>query len=65
MPVARITSSAALSWSAPTWQPVITFTPAAASWHQVTLYDAAPDIGGQFNIARQIPGKAEFSETLR
>ena len=38
---------------------------AAQRGHQVTLYDAAPDIGGQFNIARQIPGKAEFSETLR
>jgi len=38
---------------------------AAQRGHQVTLYEAAPDIGGQFNIARQIPGKSEFSETLR
>jgi len=38
---------------------------AAQRGHQVTLYEAAPEIGGQFNIARQIPGKSEFSETLR
>ncbi|MBE5254136.1 NADPH-dependent 2,4-dienoyl-CoA reductase [Mixta mediterraneensis] len=38
---------------------------AAQRGHQVTLYEAAPDIGGQFTIACQIPGKAEFSETLR
>ncbi len=38
---------------------------AAQRGHQVTLFDAAADIGGQFNLARQIPGKAEFSETLR
>lgn len=33
--------------------------------HRVTLFDAQPVIGGQFNIARQIPGKEEFNETLR
>ncbi|WP_145562412.1 NADPH-dependent 2,4-dienoyl-CoA reductase [Yersinia canariae] len=38
---------------------------AASRGHQVTLFDAAPDIGGQFNIAKQIPGKEEFYETLR
>lgn len=38
---------------------------AAARGHRVTLFDARPEIGGQFNIARQIPGKEEFSETLR
>ncbi|WP_158780371.1 NADPH-dependent 2,4-dienoyl-CoA reductase [Pantoea sp. BAV 3049] len=38
---------------------------AAGRGHQVTLFDQATDIGGQFNIARQIPGKEEFSETLR
>ncbi|SBS30416.1 2,4-dienoyl-CoA reductase [NADPH] [Marinomonas aquimarina] len=32
---------------------------------QVTLFDASDHIGGQFNIAKTIPGKAEFSETLR
>lgn len=38
---------------------------AAARGHSVTLFDAAGEIGGQFNIARQIPGKEEFVETLR
>ncbi|MBX4303636.1 NAD(P)/FAD-dependent oxidoreductase, partial [Mycobacterium tuberculosis] len=33
--------------------------------HHVTLFDALPEIGGQFNIAKQIPGKEEFHETLR
>ena len=38
---------------------------AAMRGHQITLFDAAEAIGGQFNIARQIPGKEEFNETLR
>lgn len=38
---------------------------AAARGHRVTLFDAASEIGGQFNIAKQIPGKEEFYETLR
>ncbi|SEB68177.1 NADPH-dependent 2,4-dienoyl-CoA reductase [Rhodococcus koreensis] len=38
---------------------------AARRGHAVTLYDSAPTIGGQFEIARRIPGKAEFAETLR
>ncbi len=33
--------------------------------HNVTLYDKAQEIGGQFNYAKQIPGKEEFRETLR
>ena len=33
--------------------------------HHVTLLDAADEIGGQFNMAKRIPGKEEFSETLR
>jgi 2,4-dienoyl-CoA reductase (NADPH2) len=33
--------------------------------HRVTLFEAAADIGGQFNLARRIPGKEEFAETLR
>ncbi len=33
--------------------------------HEVTLYDAAQEIGGQFNMAKRIPGKEEFHETLR
>ncbi|QFU75234.1 NADPH-dependent 2,4-dienoyl-CoA reductase [Halioglobus maricola] len=40
-------------------------TTAAARGHAVTLFDAAEEIGGQFNIAKQIPGKEEFYETLR
>jgi 2,4-dienoyl-CoA reductase (NADPH2) len=31
----------------------------------VTLFDAAAEVGGQFNLARRIPGKEEFNETLR
>ena len=38
---------------------------AAERGHAVTLFDAAPEIGGQFNLARRIPGKEEFAETLR
>ncbi|MET7482312.1 NADPH-dependent 2,4-dienoyl-CoA reductase [Streptomyces sp. NPDC005538] len=38
---------------------------AAERGHQVTLYDAAAEIGGQLNVARQVPGKQEFDETLR
>jgi 2,4-dienoyl-CoA reductase (NADPH2) len=33
--------------------------------HAVTLFEAADEIGGQFNLARRIPGKEEFAETLR
>jgi 2,4-dienoyl-CoA reductase (NADPH2) len=38
---------------------------AAERGHWVTLFDEAAAIGGQFNLARRIPGKEEFSETLR
>lgn len=38
---------------------------AALRGHRVTLFEASPEIGGQFNIAKQIPGKEEFYETLR
>lgn len=38
---------------------------AAQRGHQVTLFDKMSEIGGQFNVAKQIPGKAEFYETLR
>lgn len=40
-------------------------TTAAKRGHNVTLFEADDKIGGQFNIAKQIPGKEEFSETLR
>ncbi|MEW2529486.1 NADPH-dependent 2,4-dienoyl-CoA reductase [Streptomyces sp. NPDC047071] len=38
---------------------------AAERGHDVTLYDAAAEIGGQLNVARKVPGKQEFDETLR
>jgi 2,4-dienoyl-CoA reductase (NADPH2) len=40
-------------------------TTAAERGHAVTLFDAADGIGGQFNLAKRIPGKEEFEETLR
>jgi 2,4-dienoyl-CoA reductase (NADPH2) len=40
-------------------------TTAARRGHEVTLFEAADEIGGQFNLAKQIPGKEEFHETLR
>ncbi|WP_028632381.1 NADPH-dependent 2,4-dienoyl-CoA reductase [Pseudomonas parafulva] len=40
-------------------------TVAAERGHAVTLYDAAREIGGQFNVAKRVPGKEEFYETLR
>jgi 2,4-dienoyl-CoA reductase (NADPH2) len=40
-------------------------TVAAQRGHAVTLFDASDRIGGQFNLARKIPGKEEFAETLR
>ncbi|MFD0420999.1 oxidoreductase [Streptomyces parvus] len=38
---------------------------AAERGHAVTLFDTADEIGGQLNVARQVPGKEEFNETLR
>ncbi|MCB1569283.1 MAG: NADPH-dependent 2,4-dienoyl-CoA reductase, partial [Xanthomonadales bacterium] len=40
-------------------------TTAAERGHQVTLFEAQDAIGGQFNLARAIPGKEEFHETIR
>ena len=40
-------------------------TTAAGRGHTVVLFDAADEIGGQFNMAKKIPGKEEFQETLR
>ncbi|MDR2871780.1 MAG: NADPH-dependent 2,4-dienoyl-CoA reductase [Xanthomonadaceae bacterium] len=40
-------------------------TVAAARGHHVTLFEADAEIGGQFNLAKRIPGKEEFHETLR
>jgi 2,4-dienoyl-CoA reductase (NADPH2) len=33
--------------------------------HEVDLFDSADEIGGQFNLAKQVPGKEEFHEMLR
>ncbi|RVU22332.1 NADPH-dependent 2,4-dienoyl-CoA reductase [Streptomyces antnestii] len=38
---------------------------AAECGHAVTLFDAASEVGGQLNVARKVPGKEEFDETLR
>jgi len=40
-------------------------TVAAQRGHTVTLFDGAGEIGGQFNLAKRVPGKEEFEETLR
>ncbi len=40
-------------------------TIASQRGHEVTLFDASSEIGGQFNMAKQIPGKEEFYEPLR
>ncbi|MEV8337896.1 NADPH-dependent 2,4-dienoyl-CoA reductase [Leucobacter sp. NPDC077196] len=40
-------------------------TTAASRGHDVTLYEADDRIGGQLNVALQVPGKSEFRETLR
>jgi len=40
-------------------------TTLAERGHAVTLFEQAADIGGQFNVAKRIPGKEEFHETLR
>jgi 2,4-dienoyl-CoA reductase (NADPH2) len=38
---------------------------AAKRGHQVSLFEADSEIGGQFNMAKRVPGKEEFAETLR
>jgi 2,4-dienoyl-CoA reductase (NADPH2) len=40
-------------------------TEAAKKGHKVTLFEAGSEIGGQFNMAKTIPGKEEFYETIR
>ncbi len=40
-------------------------TTAVKRGHDVTLFEADNKIGGQFNIAKQVPGKEEFGETIR
>ena len=38
---------------------------AAQAGHKVTLFDQASEVGGQLNLAKQVPGKEEFHETIR
>jgi len=38
---------------------------AAERGHQVTLFEAADELGGQFNLAKRVPGKEEYDETIR
>ncbi|OOW15063.1 NADPH-dependent 2,4-dienoyl-CoA reductase [Acinetobacter sp. MF4640] len=40
-------------------------TVAASRGHQVTLFEASYEVGGQFNLAKVVPGKEEFHETIR
>lgn len=40
-------------------------TVAASRGHRVTLFEAATEVGGQFNLAKVVPGKEEFHETIR
>jgi len=40
-------------------------TVAASRGHQVTLFEAQREVGGQFNLAKVVPGKEEFFETIR
>jgi 2,4-dienoyl-CoA reductase (NADPH2) len=40
-------------------------TVAASRGHKVTLFEAATEVGGQFNLAKVVPGKEEFHETIR
>jgi 2,4-dienoyl-CoA reductase (NADPH2) len=37
---------------------------AAERGHEVTLFEAAPELGGQFNLAKRVPGKREFAESV-
>ncbi len=37
---------------------------AAQRGHKVTLFEAGKELGGQFNLAKNIPGKEEFSDSL-
>ena len=37
---------------------------AAERGHEVTLFERSPELGGQFNLAKRIPGKQEFAESI-
>ena len=38
---------------------------AALRGHRVSLFEKGPELGGQFNLAKLVPGKEEFFETIR
>jgi len=40
-------------------------TTAAQRGHRVSLFERGPELGGQFNLAKLVPGKEEFFETIR
>jgi len=40
-------------------------TTAAQRGHRVTLFERGAELGGQFNLAKMVPGKEEFFETIR
>ncbi len=39
-------------------------TVAAMRGHRVTIFEAAPEVGGQFTLAREVPGKEEYQRTI-
>ncbi len=60
---AKVKKKLAVVGAGPAGLPAATI--AALRGHEVHLFEAAGDIGGQFNMAKCIPGKEEFHETLR
>jgi len=61
----RPTRSAGVTPSSAPARPGCRLDDAGRARHEVHLYEAAGEIGGQFNMAKKVPGKEEFSETLR
>ena len=61
----RPRARSASPWSAPGPAGLACATTLAERGHAVTLFEQADEIGGQFNMAKRIPGKEEFDETLR
>ena len=59
----RVTRTVAVVGAGPAG--LATAVSAAERGHRVTLFDANEHIGGQFDMARRIPGKEEFNETIR
>ena len=61
--MASVTKKIAVVGAGPAGLSVATI--AAQRGHHVTLFDSESEVGGQFNMAKQIPGKEEFHETIR